>query len=142
MYKILFLFLGATLTINGFSQEKIDRSKQPKAGPAPTITIKDPVIYNLPNGITILVVENHKLPKVNATLSIDRGPLVEGKKAGVNGMMGGMLGEGTTKTPKATFDQAIDEMGANVSLFESGGFASALSRYFDKAFMMMAEAIQ
>ena len=142
MYKILFLFLGATLTINGFSQEKIDRSKQPKAGPAPTITIKDPVIYTLPNGITILVVENHKLPKVNATLSIDRGPIVEGKKAGVNGMMGGMLGEGTTKTSKAKFDEAIDEMGANVSLFETGGFASALSRYFDKAFMMMAEAIQ
>ena len=142
MYKILFLFLGATITINGFSQEKIDRSKQPKAGPAPTITIKNPVIYNLPNGITILVVENHKLPKVNAILSIDRGPIVEGKKAGVNGMMGGMLGEGTTKTSKATFDQAIDEMGANVSLFETGGFASALSRYFDKAFMMMAEAIQ
>jgi predicted Zn-dependent peptidase len=33
-------------------------------------------------------------------------------------------------------------MGANVNLFSSGGAASALTRYFDKAFMMLAEAIQ
>ena len=49
----------------------------------------------LANGMTILVVENHKLPKVSATLSIDMGPVLEGKKAGVMDLMGSMLGEGT-----------------------------------------------
>ncbi len=142
MYKIISFILAATLTMNGFAQNKIDRSKPPKAGPAPVITIKDPAIFTLPNGMTILVVENHKLPRVAATLSIDRGPIVEGSKAGVNGMMGQMLGEGTTKTPKAKFDETIDLMGANVNLNAEGGYASALTRYFDKAFMMMAEAVQ
>jgi hypothetical protein len=142
MRKILLITIGAAFSLNMMAQTKIDRSKQPKPGPAPTITIKDPFIEKLPNGITLIVVENHKLPKVAATFSIDKGPVLEGKKAGVNGMMGGMLGEGTTKTPKDKFDAAIDQMGANVNLFESGGSVSALDRYFDKAFMLMAEALQ
>ena len=79
---------------------------------------------------------------VSATLSIDRGPFIEGSKAGVNELMGQMLGEGTTKTPKDKFDETIDQMGANVNLFASGGSTSALTRYFDKAFMMMAEALR
>ena len=38
-----------------------DRS-QPKPGPAPTINIKKPVSFVLPNGLKVLVVENNKLP--------------------------------------------------------------------------------
>ncbi len=141
MNKIICLLIGAALTVNGTAQT-IDRSQPPKPGPAPVITIKDPVIFNMPNGMTVLVVENHKLPKISATLSIDRGPVLEGKKAGVMDLMGQMLAEGTTKTPKAKFDEAIDLLGADLNLFSSGGSTSALTRYFDKAFMMMAEAIQ
>jgi ribosomal protein L19 len=80
MKKILYFGFAVLLTTNSIAQTKVDRSKQPKPGPAPTITIKDPVTFNLPNGITVLVVENHKLPKVSATLSIDRGPILEGEK--------------------------------------------------------------
>jgi predicted Zn-dependent peptidase len=132
--------IGTALAINVSAQ--IDRSKPPKPGAAPVITIKDPVIFNLPNGMTVLVVENHKLPKVTASLTIDRGPVLEGKKAGVMDLMGQMLSEGTTKTPKAKFDESIDLLGADVGLNSGGGFTSALTRYFDKAFMLMAEAIQ
>jgi hypothetical protein len=95
MNRIILMLSGLLLTATLFAQNKIDRSKAPKPGPAPEITIKDPVIYNLPNGITIIVVENHKLPRVTATLSIDRGPVLEGSKAGVIEIMGQMLGEGT-----------------------------------------------
>jgi len=142
MKQIILLITAALFSTGSFAQEKIDRSKQPKPGPAPVITIKDPVVFNMPNGITVLVVENHKLPKVNASLSIDRGPIVEGNKAGVNEIMGQMLSEGTTKTSKDKFDEAIDEMGANVGFSSGGGYASSLTRYFNKTFMMMAEAIQ
>lgn len=142
MKKIIAIICCATVAVNSFAQIKINRSTPPKAGPAPVVTIKDPVIYQLPNGITLLVVENHKLPKVSATLSIDRGPILEGSKAGVNELMGQMLSEGTTKNNKAAFDEAIDQMGADLNLFSSGGSVSSLTRYFNKAFMMMAEAIQ
>ena len=105
---------------------KVDRSKKPEAGPAPVISIKDPVIFTMPNGMTVLVVENHKLPKVTASLYIDAGPITEGKKAGLQDLMGQMLGEGTTTMSKDKFDEAVDMMGADVS--------SKFSRRFCKCF--------
>ncbi|BAV10155.1 Predicted Zn-dependent peptidase [Filimonas lacunae] len=142
MKRIYFIIAGALLLTNIQAQTKIDRTKRPKAGPAPVITIGDPVTYQLANGITVLVVENHKLPKVAATYSIDAGPITEGAKAGVLSLMGGMLNEGTKQRNKAEFDEAVDQMGAEVELSASGGSASSLTRYFEKAFSLMAEGIQ
>lgn len=141
MKKIL-IVLSAILLFNGLHAQKIDRTKPPKAGPAPVISIKDPVQYQLKNGMTILVVEDHKLPKVTATLYIDQGPISEGDKAGVTSLMGQMLSEGTKSKPKAEFDTEVDQMGASLNLNSSGGSVSALTRYFDKAFMLMADAIK
>ncbi len=122
--------------------QKIDRTHAPKAGPAPVIKINDPATFILPNGITVLVVENKKVPKISATYSIDAGPITEGSKAGVTELMGAMLNEGTQKQTKAQFDEAVDQMGASVSLNAGGGGVSALNRYFDKAFELFAEALQ
>lgn len=142
MKRIYFIIAGALLMVNAEAQTKLDRSKRPKPGPAPVVTIADPVTYKLANGITVLVVENHKLPKVSATYSIDAGPITEGAKAGVISLMGGMLNEGTKSKSKADFDEAVDQIGAEVSLSASGGSASALTRYFEKAFLLMAEGLK
>ncbi|MEO6583185.1 MAG: insulinase family protein, partial [Ferruginibacter sp.] len=48
----------------------------------------------------------------------------------------------TTKTSKAQFDEAVDLIGADVNLFFSGGSTSALTRYFEKAFLLMAEGLR
>lgn len=140
--RILLTISAAVLIFSVQAQTKIDRSKRPVGGPAPVVTIPDPVTYKLPNGITVLVVENHKLPTVAATYSIDMGPVTEGDKAGVLDLLGGMLNEGTRSKPKAAFDEAVDQLGAEVSLSASGGSASALTRYFSQAFMLMAEALK
>jgi len=142
MKKIIIVAAGIFCLQHGMAQVKVDRSKTPAAGPAPVIAIKDPVIFNMPNGITVLVVENHKLPKVRATFSIDFGPVQEGNKAGLLDLMGQMLGEGTTRLTKDKFDEEVDMIGADVNLTASGGSASGLTRYFDKAFTLMAEAIK
>lgn len=140
--KKIFILALTGLFAHSVMAQKLDRSQKPKPGPAPTITFADPAIYKLPNGITVLVVENHKLPKVTATYSIDAGPITEGTKAGVMSLMGGMLSEGTTKKTKAQFDEAIDLMGADVNVSSSGGSASSLTRYFNETFMLMAEALR
>jgi zinc protease len=142
MKKIIIVALAVLVLQNSYAQTKVDRSKKPAAGPAPTITFKDPITFTMPNGITVMVVENHKLPKVRASLSIDRGPVTEGKKAGRLDIMGGMLGEGTTSMSKNKFDEAVDAIGADVNLSSGGGSASALTRYFEKAFMLMADGIK
>ncbi|MXV16220.1 M16 family metallopeptidase [Hufsiella ginkgonis] len=133
------LFLAS---IAASAQVGIDRSKKPSAGPAPVITIKDPVIFTLPNGVTVLVVEDHKLPKVDASLFIDMGPVTEGSKAGLVSLMGSMLNEGTKDMTKAQFDEAVDRIGANVYLGFSGSGASALTRYFPQAFELMAKGVK
>ncbi|MEJ7589630.1 MAG: insulinase family protein, partial [Ferruginibacter sp.] len=141
MKKVIIVALSIVCLQHCFAQTKFDRSKKPPAGPAPVISIKDPAIFTLPNGMTVLVVENHKLPKVTASLNIDAGPVYEGKKAGLLDLMGQMLGEGTTNMPKDKFDEAVDMIGAQVNLYASGGSASALTRYFAKAFNLMADGL-
>ena len=138
----IFIFALAALFMQPAVAQKLDRSQKPKPGPAPAITFADPVTYKLQNGITILVVENHKLPKVNATFSIDAGPISESSKIGVIDLMGGMLNEGTTTKTKVQFDEAVDQLGADVSVAASGGGTSALTRYFDTAFLLMADALR
>ncbi|KQM66335.1 hypothetical protein ASE74_07950 [Pedobacter sp. Leaf216] len=140
--KKLFIIAAVSLLAQGISAQTIDRSQKPKPGPAPVITVADPVIYKLSNGITVLVVENHKLPKISASYSIDAGPITEGSKAGVIGLMGSMLNEGTTTKTKAQFDEAVDQLGANVGAGAYGGSASALTRYFPQAFALLAESIR
>jgi len=124
------------------SAQTIDRTHPPKAGPAPVLTIKDPTKFKLPNGITVLVVEDHRLPKVSASLLIDAGPIKEGAKAGVVSLMGSMLNEGTRTMPKAAFDEAVEKLGADVGLNSGGGSASALTRYFPRAFELMGMALK
>jgi len=140
--KKIFIIAAISLFVQGISAQTINRSQKPKPGPAPVITIGDPAIFKLANGITVLVVENHKLPKVSASYSIDAGPITEGAKAGVSNLMGSMLNEGTTTKTKAQFDEAVDQLGADVSASFGGGSASALTRYFPEAFALMAESIR
>ncbi|GAB2530324.1 insulinase family protein [Rufibacter soli] len=142
MKKYLLLFASALVLFTAEGQVKIDRTQKPAAGPAPTITFQDPVTFQLKNGITVLVVEDHKLPRVSATYFIDAGPITEGQKAGVMSLMGQMLNEGTKDMPKAAFDEATDKIGATVSLGSSGGSAAALTRYFKEAFTLMGKGLK
>lgn len=136
------LFIAFLLVAQLTSYAQIDRSKPPKSGPAPVLSIPDPVQFKLPNGLTVLVVENKKLPVVSASLTIDAGPITEGSKAGVTSLMGTMLNEGTTSKSKDAFDEAVDRIGATVSLNSAGGYASSLSRYFPQALALMADALR
>lgn len=141
MKKVYILALVALITQSAIAQ-KLDRSKLPEPGPAPAVAFADPTIFKLPNGITVLVVENHKLPKVTANFTIDAGPRTEGAKAGVLDILGSMLAEGTTSKTKIQFDEAVDEMGSVVHVRSSGGSATALTRYFEPTFMLLADALR
>ncbi|ANE51097.1 insulinase family protein [Flavisolibacter tropicus] len=136
------LFLSSFLLLQLGTYAQIDRTHPPKSGPAPVLSIPDPVQFKLANGLTVLVVENKKLPVVSASLTIDAGPITEGAKTGVTSIMGTMLNEGTTTKPKDAFDEAVDRIGASVSLSSGGGYASSLSRYFPQALALMADALQ
>jgi len=132
---IAFVFMGIT-TMHG----QIDRSKQPTAGPAPKINIGTPKSFTLSNGLKVMVVENHKLPRVSISLRLDNPPVLEGDKAGVSNLTGAMLGKGSQTISKDAFNEEIDYMGARLSLSSSGGYASGLSKYFNRLAQLLADA--
>ncbi|RLD26974.1 MAG: insulinase family protein [Bacteroidetes bacterium] len=119
---------------------QIDRSKQPKPGPAPKIALETPKEFVLDNGMKILIVENHKLPRVSYTLNIDNDPITENDKAGTSSLLGAMLGNGTTNIPKDEFNEEIDFLGASLNFGSESAFASTLSKYSERILELMADA--
>ncbi|WP_293870700.1 pitrilysin family protein [Flavobacterium sp.] len=113
--------------------------KQPKSGPSPSINIKKPETFSLPNGLKVLVVENHKLPRVSFSLTIDNAPYAEGNKKGIDELTGSLIGNGSTKTSKDAFNEEIDFLGADINFFSSGASANGLSKYSGRILELMAE---
>lgn len=138
IFSILFLGLLATVV----SQAQIDRSQQPKPGPAPAVKLGKPQQFKLNNGLTVLVVENHKLPRVNISLNLDNAPYLEGEKAGVSDIFAAMIGNGTNSIPKDAYNEEIDFMGASINFSGSGAFANSLSKYFPRVLELMADGLQ
>ena len=121
-----------------FIMQAQDRT-QPKPGPAPKINIKKPETFSLPNGLKVLVVENHKLPRVSYSLTIDNTPFAEGNKKGVDDLTSSLIGNGSTKTAKDPFNEEIDFLGANINFYSSGASASGLSKHAKRILELMAE---
>ncbi len=138
MKRLYFTLLLAFLSVSAFAQ--IDRSKMPEPGPAPEINLEEPQRFELMNGLKVLVVENHKLPRVSIQLTLDNPPILEGDKAGVSSLTGALLGNGSTSIPKDEFNEEVDFLGASISFGSQSAFASSLSKYFPRILELMADA--
>ncbi|NHN26664.1 insulinase family protein [Flavobacterium jejuense] len=135
MKKILYIAASLFLTITMQAQDR----PQPKPGPAPSINIKKPESFTLKNGLKVLIVENHKLPRVSYTLTMDNTPYAEGNKKGVSSILSAMIGNGTTTTSKDAFNEEIDFLGANINFWSEGASANGLSRYSKRLLELMAD---
>ncbi|MBL7471973.1 insulinase family protein [Robertkochia sediminum] len=120
---------------------QIDRSVMPKSGPEPEINLGSPKEFTLPNGLTVLVVEDKKLPKVAFYLNIDNPPMAEGDKTGVASLTSSLLGQGSKNVPKDEFYEEVDFMGARINVYSGGAFASGLSKYTDRILELFSDAI-
>lgn len=119
---------------------QIDRS-QPKPGPSPKVNIGKPQTFELKNGLKVMVVENHKLPRVSITLSLDNPLFTEGNKKGVDALTGSLMGNGTSKISKEKFQEEVDFMGSSINFYSSGASANTLSRYFGRTLELMAQGV-
>lgn len=135
MKKIIVVLSGLFLTLTMQAQDRT----QPKPGPSPVININKPQSFTLPNGLQVLIVENHKLPRVSFNLSIDNTPYVEGNKKGVDDLTSSLIGNGSTTISKDAFNEEIDFLGANLNFYSSGASGSSLSKYSGRILELMAE---
>ena len=135
MKKFIYIAASLFLTMTMQAQDR----PQPKAGPAPSININKPQSFVLKNGLKVLVVENHKLPRVSFNLTLDNPPYAEGTKKGVSDLLSSMIGNGTQSVSKNAFNEEIDFLGANINFWDSGASANGLSRYSKRILELMAD---
>lgn len=131
------IIILSSLFISAIMQGQI--IPQPKSGPAPTIKIGKPESFQLKNGLKVMVVENHKLPRVSFTLTLDNAPYAEGAKKGVSDLTSSLIGNGTKKISKTAFNEEIDFMGASVNFSSNGASANALSKYAARVLELVAD---
>ena len=135
--KVIIVLVLLSTSLNA----QLDRSIMPESGPAPEIFFGKPQTFKLDNGLTVMVVENTKLPRASASLSFDNPLIFEGDIAGVSSILAEMVGNGTQSISKEDFIEEIDYMGASLNVTGSGAFAGSLKRYFPRVLELMASAV-
>lgn len=135
--RIIHLLLIAFVSFQTLAQ--VDRTKAPEAQPNPGINIPKPEVFELENGLKVIVVEYHKQPIISYQLYVDHQPNLEGNKAGLNDLFGQLLGSGTEKLSKDQFDETVDFMGASFYPNSRGYFASALSKQAEPLIELMSQ---
>lgn len=135
VYSIFILFLA--LTVNA----QLDRSIRPNPGPAPKIQLGDYKLFTLDNGLKVIVVENHKIPKITYQLSLDIDPVLEENQAGYISITGDLLRAGTTTKTKAEIDEAIDFIGASLNTYSTGISGSVLTKFSSDLLGIMSDVL-
>lgn len=110
---------------------------QPKPGKPPVVNLKKPQTFFLANGLKVMVVENHKLPRVTFNLTIDNPPFAEHSKKGVDELCSNLIGNGNIKITKDDFNEEVDFLGANIGFNSHGAYASALSKYSGRVLQLL-----
>lgn len=131
------LYIGLLLPSILFGQ--LDRSIVPIAGKAPVINIKDSEVFTTDNGITVILSENHNLPKVSFRLVTDSSPMVEGQKAGLSSIAGELIMSGTTNRSKDQLDNEKDYIGATLNADNQIISLSCLTKHLDKGLALMSD---
>jgi predicted Zn-dependent peptidase len=140
MKKLLIYTFGFLFLVQ-IAQAQVDRTKAPVASKAPKIQLGKPQMFELPNGLKGIVVQNNKIPRVSFSLNLDLDPIAEKDKAGYIDMAGQLLKRGTKTRTKAQIDEEIDFIGANLATFSTGAFAGSLKKHSDKTISILADVI-
>ena len=144
--KFIYTLLAALLVSTAIAQPSkkttpLDRSIVPQPGPAPKIQIGKATVNKLDNGMKVIVVENHKLPNVTYSLSLNLTPIAEGNKAGYISIAGDLLSAGTDTKTKAQIDESIDFIGGSLSTSASSVSGSCLSKHSETLLGLMQDVL-
>lgn len=134
----------------GVSRSKVERkNRAPVAKDVLRVKLPTPVEATLDNGLTVLVLEDHRFPVVNINLAISgAGPILEpADKPGLANITAQMMREGTKTRNSRQIAEDVDKLGA--TLTANSGFgstaaslnASGLSDNFDQWFALFTDVL-
>lgn len=125
---------------------QIDRSNAPVPGPDPAVTVPAMWHSEAPNGMKVHGIEQHELPLITYSIVIKGGHLLDDiQKPGVARFTASMLNEGTKNKTPEELEEAIQSLGATISIRgESDNisvYVNSLSRNFDKTLALVEEML-
>lgn len=142
MKRIIYsIIIGLTLLFSVNLNAQVDRTKAPEPGPTPTIKMGAYTEFELPNGLRVLLVEDHKLPRINVGINFLTDPILEGDKAGYLAFYGSLWSKGTTTKDVDAINEEIDFIGASLNTSRRYIGFSALSKYTDQMMAMMSDVL-
>lgn len=142
--KIIFSITALLIFSATFAQKgnkKLDRSIRPAAAPAPGIKLGDIQSFELPNGLKVFVVENHKQPTVAYSIVLDVKPALENDAVGTADITSELLTSGTKNRSKDQLDNDIDFIGATLSANPKGLYAASLKKQQGKLLELMSDVL-
>jgi predicted Zn-dependent peptidase len=111
---VVALALSAVSTIAG--AQTLDRSKPPVLGPPPKVALPPIVTRELPNGLKLMIVEQHELPLADFVLVVRGGGTLDpATKGGVANLTSSILTEGTTSRNSLQIADQIAYLGIGLS---------------------------
>ncbi|MGO9275593.1 MAG: M16 family metallopeptidase [Terriglobia bacterium] len=140
---------GGAQEQHGASVSKVVRlNRAPVSKEILQVKLPRPVISKLPNGLTLLVLERHKLPTVAFSLWIESGAMTDPKEMpGLAAFTADMLREGTTHRSSSQLSGDVDNMGATLNAFAQFGSnttqisASGLAPNADRLLDLLSDAL-
>ncbi|MDX1555163.1 MAG: pitrilysin family protein, partial [Xanthomonadales bacterium] len=126
--------------------DTFDRSVQPEPGHNPNAELPPVTDLRLANGVRLLAVSNDETPTVTVRAVFDMGQRDEpAGKAGLANLTTALMGEATQRRTAADFSDALDRIGARLSVgsgsYESAVTLSVLDRHLEEAIALMMERI-
>ena len=118
-----------TSTVASTMPDEPWRATQPAAGPQSKLSLPVASSFKLPNGLTVMLAEQHNLPVFSAQLVIHTGgeanPI---DKPGLASFVAAMLTEGTKRRTAPQIADDAAQIGASLDSFAAGGFGNVGDR--------------
>jgi zinc protease len=128
--QLMFALAGFSAGVAVAQDKSTDISKVERLNRAPVskeilrVQLPKPTVVKLKNGLTLVLLEDHKLPTVTFSMSIKPGQLADPPDLpGLASFTAGMLREGTEKRTSAQISTEVDTLGA--TLTAGSGFGSS-----------------
>ena len=121
------LVLAAALGAAPPAAAQVAKPSDLKYPPLPTFQVPKPARFVLPNGLVVMVIEDHELPLVNVSARVRTGSLLEpADKTGLAGLVGQVLRTGGTTTRKPdALDEFLEARAASIETSMSADSGSA-----------------
>lgn len=123
-----------------------DRSIEPPFGKSPSLKAPDVWRAQLANGLPVLGIEDREVPLVQFELRLRGGQSYETpERVGVANLLAESMTAGTAKRTPAELEQAIDMLGASITVSSSGQRftvrGSTLARNYDSTMALVQEML-